>query len=49
MPKTTPSRKVPQTFASATNKWRLNGEEPAAMLRVRTRPDCPEGNWRELT
>ena len=25
------------------------GEEGAALLRVRTGPECPEGNWRELT
>ena len=47
--KATPSRKVPQTPASATSKWGLNGEEQAALLRVRTEPESPEGNWRELT
>ena len=26
-----------------------NGEEWAALLRARTRPECPEGNQRELT
>ena len=36
--KATPSRKVPQTPASATSKWGLNGEEWAALLRVRTGP-----------
>ena len=25
-----------------------NGEERAALLRVKTRPECPEGNRREL-
>ena len=25
-----------------------NGEEWVALLRVRTGPECPEGNWREL-
>ena len=25
------------------------GEARAALLRVRTRPECPEGNLRELT
>ena len=49
MPKITPSRKVPQTLASATRKWGLNGEQQAALLRVRTGPECPEGNRRELT
>ena len=49
--KTTPSRKVPQTPASATSKWGLGwiGEEWVALLRVRTGPECPEGNQRELT
>ena len=36
--KATPSRKVPQTPASATSKWGQNGEELAALLRVRTSP-----------
>ena len=34
--KATPSRKVPQTPAPAASKWGQNGEEPAALLRVRT-------------
>ena len=34
--KATPSRKVPQMPASATSKWGRNGEEPVALLRVRT-------------
>ena len=46
--KKTPSRKVPQTISSATSKWGLNGEERAALLRVRTRPECPDGNQKEL-
>ena len=37
MPKT-PTSKVPQTPASATSKWGPNGEERAALLRVRTGP-----------
>ena len=49
MPKATPSRKVPQTLASTTSKWGRNGEERATVLRVRTRPECPEGNQKELT
>ena len=36
--KATPSRKVPQTPAPATNKWRRNVEERAALLRIRTGP-----------
>ena len=49
MPKRTPSRKVPQRLASTTSKWGLNAEEQAALLRVRTGSECPEGNRRELT
>ena len=44
----TPSTEVPQTLAPATSKWGLNGEEPVALLGVRTGPECPEDNWREL-
>ena len=47
--KATPSREVPQVLASATSTWGLNGEEWATLLRVRTRPECPEGNLRALT
>ena len=45
----TPGREVPQTLSSTTSKWELNEEEWAALLRVRTRPECHEGNLRELT
>ena len=45
----TPSREVPQMFASAASKQGLNREEQVALLRVRTGPECPEGNLRELT
>ena len=44
----TPSREVPQMLASTTSKRDLNREEQAALLRVRTRLECPEGNLREL-
>ena len=44
-----PSREVAQTPASATRKWGLGREVQAALLRVKTRPECPEGNLRELT
>ena len=44
----TPSREVAQTLTSATSKRGLNREERAALLRVRTWPECPEGNLREL-
>ena len=43
-----PSREVPQTLTSTTSKWGLNTEEWAALLRVRTGPECLEGNLREL-
>ena len=36
-------------IASATSNWGLNGEERAVLLRVKTGPECPEGNQRELT
>ena len=45
----TPNAEVAQKLASATRKWRLNREAWAALLRVRTGPECPEGNLRELT
>ena len=32
-----------------TSKRGLNREAWAELLRVRTRPECPEGNLRELT
>ena len=44
-----PSGEAAQTPAPATSKWGLGGEAQAALLRVRTRPECPEGNLRELT
>ena len=45
---TTPSREVAQTLASTSSKWGLNRKARAALLRVRTRPECPEDNLREL-
>ena len=36
-----------QTPVPATSKWGLGREVRAALLRVRTRPECPEGNLRE--
>ena len=45
----TPSREVAQTLASATSKWGLNREVRAALLRVRTGPECPKENLRKLT
>ena len=45
----TPSREAVQMFTSATSKQGLDREVRAALLRVRTRPECPEGNLREVT
>ena len=45
----TSSGEAAQTPASATNKRGLGREVWAALLRVRTGPECPEGNLRELT
>ena len=44
----TPRGEAAQTLASATGKWVLDRVAQAALLRVRTRPECPEGNLREL-
>ena len=44
-----PSGEAAQTPAPATSKQGLGKEARAALLRVRTRPECPEGNLRELT
>ena len=45
----TPMGEVAQRLTSTTSKWGLNREVRAALLRVRSRPECPEGNLRELT
>ena len=44
----TPSGEAAQELASTASKWGLDREALAALLRVRTRPECPEGNLREL-
>ena len=44
----TPSGEVAQTLASAISKRELNGVVRAALLRVRTPPEGPEGNLREI-
>ena len=44
----TPSREVAQTLTSTTSKWGLNREAWAALLRLGTRPECPEDNLRRL-
>ena len=45
----TPSREAVQMPTSATSKRGLGREARGAFLRVRTKPECPEGNPRELT
>ena len=45
----TPSGEAAQTPAPTTRKWGLGREAWAALLRVRTGPESPEGNLRELT
>ena len=49
MLKATPSGEAVQTLASTTSKRGLDGEVPGALLRVRTWPECPKGNLKELT
>ena len=44
-----PSREAVQTPAFATSKQGLGRQAWAALLRVRTEPECPKGNLRELT
>ena len=44
-----PSGEAVQTPASATSKQGLDREARAALPRVRTVPECPKGNLRELT
>jgi len=44
---TSPSREVAQMLASTTSKLELNKEAWAALLRVVTGPEFPEGNLRE--
>ena len=48
-PMVTPSGEAAQTPTSTTSKPRLGREVLAALLRVRTGPECPKGNLRELT
>ena len=47
--KATPSVEAVQKLTSITSKQGLDRETGAALLRVRTKPECPEGNLRELT
>ena len=48
-PMLTPSTKAEQMPAFSISKWGLDREARASLLRVRTRPECPKGNLRELT
>ena len=43
------SGEAAQMPTSATSKQGLGREAWAALLRVRTRPECPQDNLRELT
>ena len=45
----TSSREAAQMPASAPSKRELGREAQAALLRVRTRAECPKGNLKELT
>ena len=49
MPMATPKGEAAQRLTSAISKQGLDREPRAALLRVRTRPECPKGNLRELT
>ena len=42
-------REVTQTLVSTTSKQGLKREAWPALLRVKTRTECPEDNLRELT
>ena len=44
-----PCGEAAQTPAPTASKWGLGREARAALLKVRTRSECPEGNLRELT
>ena len=43
-----PSGEAVQMSTSTTSKRGLGREAWAALLRVRTKPECPKGNLREL-
>ena len=44
-----PSGEAAQMPAPASSKRGLDREAWAALLRVKTGPECPEGNLKELT
>ena len=46
---TSPEIEAAQTPAPASSKQGLGREAQAALLRVKTGPEIPEGNLRELT
>ena len=48
-PMVTPSGEAAQTPASATSNRGLGREVQAALLKIRTWPECPEGNLKDLT
>ena len=48
-PIVTPPAEKQGRHGPATSKRGLGREAWAALLRVRTRPECPEGNLRKLT
>ena len=47
-PTATPSGATAQMLTSPTSKQGRDREDHAALLTIRTRPECPEGNLREL-
>ena len=47
-PTATPSSATAQMLASPTSKQGRDREDQGALLRIGTRPECPEGNLREL-
>ena len=49
MPKSNSQQKSTPDALIRHQQVRANGEEWAALLRVRTGLECPEGNRRELT
>ena len=46
---TPPGEKQCRHLHPTTSKWGLGREAQAALLRVRTGPECSEGSLRELT
>ena len=44
-----PGREAAQMPAPTTSKRGLGREAQATLLRIKTGPECPEGNLRKLT